>query len=476
MFKFWRIEMEFLSVVFLIIGVAVGFVIAWLLLNNNFIKKLQDGKDSQLKEISELKVELATSNERNNEIEKLNTRIKHYETEIKEHTERIRVLSSELSSKVKELEEERKQNEERLSIYRDAEEKMKDVFKSLSTTALQSNNENFLQNAKALFEQYNTNFESNFDNRKKEIENFVNPLKETLTSFDGFVKEIEKDRAKGYGELKEQIQSMKESQAQLQSETRNLVTALRKPQVRGRWGEIQLRRVVEMAGMLPYCDFTEQTTYTTDDGKIRPDMIIRLPNERQIAVDSKVTLDAYLNAIEADKPEDKDMFLVSHARQLRDHITKLSGKNYQSSIGQTPEFTVCFVPGEIYFYAALEKDPTLIEFGVQSNVIIASPTTLISLLKAVAYGWKQEQMTKNAYEISELAKELYGRITTFAEHLSKLGQSLDNATKKYNEAVGSLEHRVLPQARKFNELGAGKNGEIPELIEIETSIRELRLD
>ena len=477
--------MEIITIVFLIIGLAIGIFIGYLLYRSNYQKGFLESKQESEatianfnNEITGLKTQLAASNERNNEIIKLEGKTTQLETEIKEKLEELRIMSSRISSLEKELEEVKKQDAEKLDVYQQAEEKMKDAFNAMSSAALQSNNDNFIKSAKALFEQYNHNFESNFDNRKKEIENFVTPLKESLTSFDTFVKDIEKERNKGYGELREQLQSLKESQSQLQTETKNLVTALRKPQVRGRWGEIQLKRVVEMAGMLNYCDFYEQQTFNVEDGaNIRPDMIIRLPNDRNIAVDSKVSLEAYLSAIETQNPDEKETFLGNHARQLKEHLKKLSSKSYQNSIGLTPEFTVCFLPGEIYFYAALEKDPSLIEFGVQNNVIIATPTTLISLLKAVAYGWKQEQITKSAYQISELGKELYSRINKFVEHMINIGKGLDNATKNYNMAVGSLEHKVLPQARKFSEMGATKSDElIPDVIEIETSIRELKAD
>lgn len=419
-------------------------------------------------EKNELRTRLAVISERNEDIPKLNEQIKHQQEIILNNSAKISALE-------KELEQEKKSFEEKLDVVNKAEEKFREAFSALSKTALESNNENFIQSARALFEQYSRNFESNFDHRKQEIENFVNPLKDRLSEFDTFIKELERNRNTAYGELKEQVGSLYNSQLALQKETQNLVSALRKPQVRGRWGELQLRRVVEMAGMTNYCDFYEQETTTTDnDKKQRPDMIVRLPNNRNIAVDSKVPLLAYLEAIETEDINQKEQLLANHARQLKEHLKKLSAKSYYQDIQPAPEFVVCFLPGEIYFYAALEKDPTLIEYGVENNVIISTPTTLISLLKAVAYGWKQEQMAENAKNISDLAKELYSRINTFSEHLSKIGDGLDTAAKNYNRAVASFESRVLVQARKFNEFGIDKGSEIKEINQIETGIRQLK--
>jgi len=375
------------------------------------------------------------------------------------------------------LAEERKAAQEKLALLDDAQAKLADAFNALSAEALKSNNQAFLDLAKAQLGEFQSGAKSDLEAREKAVGELVRPLRESLEKVDGKLGELERARIAAYSALDEQLRALVETHLPtLRSETSNLVKALRQPNVRGRWGEIQLKRVVEMAGMLEHCDFDEQQTRTTEDGRLRPDLVVRLPGGKRIVVDAKAPITAYLNALEAPDEATQAALLADHARQVRDHMVALGRKAYWEQFDPTPEFVVLFLPGEVFFSAALQQDPGLIEFGVNERVIPAAPTTLIALLRAVAYGWRQEALAENAQEVANLGKQLYERLATLVGHWTDVGTRLERTVEAYNSSVATLESRVLVSARRLRDLKAAPEGvELPAIEPVERTARTLQV-
>src|SRR5215468_318237 len=459
--------MESLIPVFtLIVGASIGALAAWLAVRAKSQRAFDDGRAASSAELAAFQERIAA---KDRELQKLQAT---FETEVSAG-DRFREENARLLA---DLEGERRAAHERSESFKRVTQELTEKFKALSRDALKDNNQEFLNLARATLEKFQVTAKGDLEQRQQAIDQLVKPLKESLEKVDGKIEEMERIRAGAYSGLIEQVKTLAASQQQLQSETGNLVKALRTPHVRGRWGEIQLRRVVELAGMVQYCDFTEQETVSNEDGRLRPDVIVRLPGNRTIVVDAKVPFEAFYESIAATDEDVRVTKLQEHARLVRAHITALSRKSYWETVQPTPEFVLLFLPGENFYSAALEQDPKLIEDGINQRVIIATPTTLIALLKAISYGWQQEQRAANADEVGKLGKELYDRLRTFLAHFSDIGKNLDRALESYNKGVGSLEARVLVTARKFKERSAISGEEIETLEPVDKSTRVLNLD
>src|SRR5258705_12469906 len=455
-----------LPVVLLLFGAVLGATVTWLALRAKSTRSYEEGQADSATEIATLNERLAAKDRESQRLQQA------FDNERAEHAR----AKDETSTLRAQLAAEQRGAREREQSFKQATSELAEKFKALSRDALKDNNQEFLNLARVTLEQFQTKAKSDLEQRQQAIDQLVKPLKDSLEKVDGKIGEIEKARAGAYAELREQVRGLATSQLQLQPETGNLVKALRTPHIRGRWGEIQLRRVVELAGMLQYCDFTEQETVTGEDGRIRPDVIVRLPGGRTIVVDAKVPFDAFYESISTTDDVVRVERLKDHARLVRAHIGQLSKKSYWETVQPTPEFVLLFLPGENFYSAALEQDPNVIEDGVNQGAIIATTTTLIALLKAVSYGWRQEQMAANAQEVSKLGKDLYDRLRKFTEYFADIGKNLDRALESYNKGVGSLEARVLVTARKFKERGAIAGEEIEILEPIDKSTRALSLD
>ncbi len=457
-----------IAVVALIFGIIIGAVIAFLLSRH----KPERVRLELENERAVLETQLQSANTSNQQHldhisdlqEKLEQRVVH-----------INAVTSENASLSARIESERQTSEEKLKTLVEAQDSLKDAFSSLSLKALQQNTEAFAQTAEQVLKSYQEKASGDLEERQKNIKSLVEPVKEQLEKVSEYVREVEKSREGAYAELKQQFTQMSESQGELRNTASQLVKVLGNTKSRGQWGEIQLKRVVELAGMTAYCDFEEQHHVQTEQGSQRPDLIVRLPADRLIVIDAKAPMDAFLSAHESETESERTQLFKNHAASLRKHVNALKSKAYQDNYDQSPEFVILFLPNESVYSTALEFDRTLIEDGARENVIIATPTTLIALLKAVAYGWRQEKIADEVKKFSALGKEFYERLATVTGHITGLGKSLNGTVQNYNKMVGSIDKRLIPTARKFHDssiVGESKKS-LDELESIEHTVRPL---
>jgi len=476
------LNQQVLFVVSIAAGVIFGFLISWMSTRADRVNIYARGKSDGEKERAQLEERIAAKDARVLEVQTERDAERQSVVQLREENAKLKASQSEMDARIAEAKTQAEEKaglvqklaEEKLAMVADTQQRLSDSFKALSAEVLQSNNQVFLDLAKTTLEKFQDGAKTDLESRQKAIDDLLKPIQESLQKVDANVIELEKNRAAAYAGLTEQVSSLYTAQTQLRTETVGLVNALRAPSVRGRWGEVQLRRVVELAGMVEHCDFEQQQAVETDDGTLRPDMMVRLPNRRLVVIDAKVSLKAYLEALEATDEAGRQAKLKEHAAQVRSHITRLSAKKYWSQFAEAPEFVVAFLPGETFFSAALEQDPSLLEFGAESKVILSTPTTLIALLKAVAYGWQGQRLADNAKQVSELGQTLHDRLAMFAGYMDDVRRNLSRTVESYNKATGSLESRVMVSARRFRELGGAGGDEIPLLEGVDAMPRGLQ--
>lgn len=376
-------------------------------------------------------------------------------------------LLTELDQAAASLKNQETVQEEREIAFELANARLQEAFAEISNRSLRDNSDTFLKLAEQNLGTHQEKAKRELSEREKAVEELVKPIRDALDDSRKQISNLEKSRSEAYGGIRSQLEAMQLSQKSLTQETQNLVKALRRPEVRGQWGEITLRRLVELAGMVEHCDFVEQVHVVGDDKIFRPDMIVNMPDKRQLVVDVKTPLDAYLSAVEAPDDAQRKLGLERHAKNVRAHIRLLSSKAYWKQFDESPEFVILFIPGDQFLSAALAEEPDLIEYALSQQIILATPTSFVALLKAVAYGWRQLALADNAKEIRVLAEDLYGRLGTFVTHMNRVGRQLASSVENYNKAVGSLERNVLPGARKFTELGVHSSKEIEKLESLE---------
>ena len=387
--------------------------------------------------------------------------------------QKYQTLLDEKNTVETQLKVEKAQYQQKLATLDQAQKDLKQSFSALSKHALDANNQSFLHLAQEKLNLFQARAEANLTEKEKSIEGLLKPVTSALEKTEKQISSIEKERKEAFGSITAQLKLVTETQHDLQSETRHLVRALSRPEVRGQWGELTLKRLAELAGMVNHCDFQEQTHLEVEDGKnMRPDMIVSMPEHRELIVDAKTPLDAYLKAVESTDDKERVAHLQHHARKVRERMKELASKAYWSQFKQSPDFVILFIPGEQFLTCALDHDPQLLEDAFANRVILATPTTLVALLRSVAYGWQQAAMSKNAEHIRDLAQDLYKRLFTFCSHLQRVGKNLDDSVENYNKAIGSLERQVLPGARKFTEMGVQAKQELPEINEIEKKSRD----